>query len=123
MKPLADRDLSSLPPRLRFAFAPLVKRALGFAIGTAFGSVIFVLTVWTMFLPSEHDYIAILCQYFQGYSVSVKGAFIGLLWGFWTGFVTGWFMAFCRNFFVAAWIILIRAKAQLTANRDFLDHI
>ena len=48
---------------------------------------------------------------------------IGLLWGFATGFVMGWFVAFCRNLVVAASIFWIRTRAELSANRDFLDHI
>jgi hypothetical protein len=34
-----------------------------------------------------------------------------------------WFMAFCRNFFLAAWLLAVRAHAQLKQSRDILDHI
>jgi hypothetical protein len=53
----------------------------------------------------------------------LAGAFVGLGWGFATGFVAGWFFAFCRNLIVAASVFLIRAKAELSETRDFLDHI
>jgi len=46
-----------------------------------------------------------------------------LAWGFLSGFVLGWFFAFCRNVVVAGSIFLIRAKAELSQTRDFLDHI
>ena len=67
--------------------------------------------------------LALLSEYYAGYTVSLEGAFIGLLWGFATGFVMGWFVAFCRNLVLAASVFWIRTRAELSANRDFLDHI
>jgi hypothetical protein len=64
-----------------------------------------------------------LAQYFSGYSVSPTGAVIGGLWAGFVGFVAGWFLAFCRNFAIAVAVFLIRTRATLAANRDFLDHI
>ena len=94
--------------------------------GMAVGLGLFALTL--LDLAARHGVgkessLGLLNQYFAGYSVSVKGAFIGLLWGFATGFVMGWFVAFCRNLVVAASIFWIRTRAELSANRDFLDHI
>ena len=42
---------------------------------------------------------------------------------FFVGFVGGWFLAFCRNFVLAATVFWVRTKANLAASRDFLDHI
>lgn len=109
---------------LVLAFAPLHKRAFGVAIGTAAGLSLFVATlVYAAREPVEGEGLWLLIQYFRGYSISVTGAFAGLGWGFATGFVTGWFFAFCRNLAVAASVFLIRAKAELAQTRDFLDHI
>ena len=44
-------------------------------------------------------------------------------WGLWVGFMLGWFFAFARNFAIAVARIFFRAKAELAANRGFLDHI
>ena len=113
-----------LPRRVTLAFAPVHKRAFGVATGLATGLALFVLTLISLVLgPDAQQPLTLLNQYFAGYSVSPKGAVIGLLWGFGTGFVMGWFVAFCRNLVVAASIFWIRTRAELSANRDFLDHI
>jgi len=113
-----------LPRRVTLAFAPVHKRAFGVATGLAAGLALFVLTLISLTRgPDAQQPLTLLNQYFAGYSVSPKGAVIGLLWGFGTGFVMGWFVAFCRNLVVAASIFWIRTRAELSANRDFLDHI
>jgi hypothetical protein len=114
----------ALPQRVKLAFAPLHKRAFGTAAGIAVGLGLFVITMIEVVRnPTGPSPLTLLNQYFAGYSVSVKGAFIGLLWGLGTGFVMGWFLAFSRNLVMAASIFWGRARADLRANRDFLDHI
>lgn len=120
--PRNSRDV--LPPTVALAFAPLHKRAFGMAIGIASGLTFFLAT--TMFLlrtPEQGVGLALLSQYFKGYTVSWGGAFVGLAWGFVVGFVGGWFVAFCRNLVIAINIFIIRAKSELHQSRDFLDHI
>jgi hypothetical protein len=65
----------------------------------------------------------LLSQYFAGYSVSFRGALIGLAWGMAVGFCAGWFVAFVRNFVLAVSLFLLRERAELDETRDFLDHI
>ncbi len=109
---------------LALAFAPVHKRAFGVAIGTAFGVSLFVATlVYAAREPADNTGLWLLSQYFRGYSISVAGAFVGLGWGFVTGFVVGWFIVFCRNLVVASSVFLIRPNADLAENGDFLDHI
>ncbi len=121
----SDPDLSeSVEQKLALAFAPLHKRAFGVAIGTAVGVSLFIATlVYSIREPTGGLGLWLLIQYFKGYSISFVGAFVGLGWGFATGFVAGWFFAFCRNLIVATSVFLIRAKAELSETRDFLDHI
>ncbi len=118
-------ELKELPEELRFAFAPLVKRAMGVAVGLTFGLSLFLLNIGHLLLaPDRMQHLWLMRHYFAGYNPeSVGGALIGFLWALWTGFVMGWMFAAIRNFIVATWIIVIRAKANLQANRDFLDHI
>jgi hypothetical protein len=127
MRPLTlpPRDATDhLPHPVTLAFAPLHKRAFGIATGMAAGLGLFVLTIVEMLqIGSGRSPLTLLNEYFAGYTVSPRGAVIGLLWGFGTGFVMGWFVAFCRNLVVAASIFWIRTRAELRANRDFLDHI
>lgn len=117
--------LDELPPHLRFVFAPLIKRAMGFAVGCAAGSILVFLTVFQWSRTGVSDqYLWLLANYFPGYDPGTwHGPLVGFFWVFWCGFVMGWFFAMMRNLLVAIWTFSIRAKAQLEANRDFLDHI
>ncbi|MGH7616523.1 MAG: hypothetical protein ACREPM_04785, partial [Gemmatimonadaceae bacterium] len=113
-----------LPTPIRLAFAPLHKAAFGVACGTAMGAVIclFTLVGARPHAPDESP-LRLLSEYFAGYSVTPLGSIIGLAWGFVTGFVVGWFIAFVRNLTLAASVFWLRTRAELTATRDFLDHI
>ncbi len=108
---------------LALAFAPIHKRALGVAVGTACGVLVFALTVFHLVLHPQGLSLILLAQYFYGYEVSWKGAFIGLFWGFVTGFVMGWFVAFTRNFVTALRVFILKTKVDLARTKDFLDHI
>jgi hypothetical protein len=113
-----------LPQSLALAFAPLHKRAFGVAVGLATGLTVALITV--IFLARgkpEGVNLGLLQQYFWGYRASWTGVFVGLWWGFLSGFVAGWFLAFCRNAAIAISIFLIRTRSQLGNTRDFLDHI
>jgi hypothetical protein len=108
---------------LELAFRPLHKTAFGIAAGLAFGLLVFVATM-LQHARSENPYpLVLLAQYFYGYSVSLRGAFVGLFWGGVAGFAAGWFFAFCRNLAVATTVFLARTRAELEKLRDFLDHI
>ena len=112
-----------IPDDLALAFAPLHKRAFGMALGTVLGVFVFLVTVVAITFPEGRQSLSLLSNYFGGYTVSWQGAFIGLVWGWFVGFVIGWFTAYTRNFVLAAQIWLARAKQELGATRDFLDHI
>lgn len=109
---------------IALAFAPLHKRAFGFAIGTAAAVVVFLVTVvYILRAPEDGFQLGLLNQYFAGYSVSFGGAVVGAAWAFVSGFVAGWFLAFCRNLVIAVSIFIIRARSEMAQTRDFLDHI
>ena len=125
-------QLHARPPRpdstpsdqLALAFAPLHKRAFGTAVGAVCALLIFLVTlIHVVTSPVEAPNLSLLRYYFYGYETTLKGAFIGGFWGFVAGFVGGWFVAFCRNFVIAVSVFLTRARAELQATRDFLDHI
>ncbi len=126
--PIADRDspdtVEELPRSASLLFAPLDKRAFGVAVGAAVGLVIFGVTLLDLAVRSGSVAgLALLNQYFAGYSVSVSGAVIGLVWGIAVGFCAGWFVAFIRNLVLAVSLFLLRERAELDETRDFLDHI
>ncbi len=111
--------------RLLLAFAPLHKRALGLAFGSAGALLVFAVTVVHLLFVRPRDALNLylLREYFYGYSVSWTGALIGAWWGFFSGFVAGWFLAFARNFALALSLFITRTRAELQQSRDFLDHI
>jgi len=109
---------------IALAFAPLHKRALGTAVGAATGLLVFALTIFHVVVqPEEAIDLFLLREYFYGYTVSWPGAFIGLGWGFFVGFVSGWFLAFFRNLVIAISVFVTRTRVEMQATRDFLDHI
>jgi hypothetical protein len=55
--------------------------------------------------------------------VTWSGAVIGALWALFSGFVLGWFFAFGRNALMGLRLVVLRARADYAATRDFLDHI
>jgi hypothetical protein len=113
----------TLPPDLQLAFLPLHKRAFGMALGAATGLTCFAITAIALLRPDPDLNLRLLAEFFYGYTVTWRGAFVGLAWGFVMGFTAGWFTAFCRNLVIAASLWLTRTRAELSASRDFLDHI
>jgi hypothetical protein len=117
-----ESDASSA--RLVYATAPMHKRAFGIAVGVTAGTLIFLVTAFHLIVNSPDALnIALLGQYFFGYEVTWRGALIGLGWGFATGFVAGWFVAFIRNLVVTVTVFALKTRAELEQTSDFLDHI
>jgi hypothetical protein len=115
---------AGLTEALQLAFAPLHKRALGVAFGTAAALVVFLATaVYLLRQPDPGFDLALLSHYFTGYTVSWRGALVGAAWAWFAGFVMGWFVAFSRNVLLAGFLFVIRSRAELSQTRDFMDHI
>ena len=117
-----------LPATIKGAFAPLKKAALGCAFGVVGGLALFIFALVHL-LPGLRDLdtdggIGLLeYNFFSGYGPTVSGAFIGLLWGLFSGFVFGWLLAGLRNFGVAVWVAVAGAREQLRMDQEFLDEI
>ena len=125
---MAAPDLSTaeqeLETELAVAFAPLHKRCLGVAFGLVLGTLIAAATLLHMLRsPGEPYPLVLLQQYLVGYTVSPLGVLVGAAWGFWVGFVLGWFFAFMRNLVMVATSLLFRARAEFVQGRSFLDQI
>ena len=109
---------------LTFAFAPIHKGAMGVASGLVAGVLVAAVTaVHVLTRPADPMPLALLSQYFSGYTVTWTGVLVGLFWGAVTGFVAGWFAAFIRNLAVSIAVFGLRTKAALQQTADFLDHI
>jgi hypothetical protein len=80
--------------------APIV----GVVTGLVMGGAIFVATLYLILKGGDvvGPHLALLGQYFIGYTVTVPGSFVGLAYGFVTGFVIGYVVARLYNW-LAHW--------------------
>jgi hypothetical protein len=105
------------------AFARLDRTALGLAVGTLCGLGVFLATIILLIKGGEvvGPNLALLGQFFYGYTVTMTGAFVGLVYGFIVGFVVGWLIALLRNSLVSAYLISLKTRANLTSSLDSID--
>jgi hypothetical protein len=105
-------------------FARMDKLGTAIAVGSVCGLATFVATLWLIIMGVEvvGPYLQLLNQYFIGYTVTVKGAFIGMGYSFLWGFIWGWLFAYLRNLCLALFIYIVKKKAELLSFRDFFDH-
>jgi protoporphyrinogen oxidase len=106
------------------AFSKMDKFGFAAAIGTVTGLLIFAATLWLVIKggPVVGPNLRLLSQYFAGYSVTVKGAFIGMGYSFVWGFLFGWLFAYLRNVSLAYYIYRVKKKTEMLSFGDFLDH-
>jgi len=106
-------------------FARMDKLAFATAVGSVSGLLLFLATVWLVIKGGDvvGPNLRLLSQYFSGYTVTVKGAFIALGYSFVWGFLFGWLLAYLRNLFLALYIYGIKRKAELLSFKDFFDHL
>lgn len=74
----------------------------GLVTGVILGLGIFVATNWLLLKGGNPvgPHMALLGQFFLGYTVSFIGSLIGLLYGFVSGFIVGYSVAFLYNVFL-----------------------
>lgn len=106
------------------SLAKLDGLALGISIGTIFGLVTFLATNLLILKGGEQigQNLALLGQYFIGYTVTFAGSLIGLFYGFVSGFVLGWLTAFLRNFVVSIYLHILKIKSGVSAVNDYIDN-
>jgi len=105
------------------AFARLDRTALGIAVGTLCGLSVFLATIVLLLRGGEvvGPNLALLGQFFLGYTVTASGAFIGLAYGFAAGFLLGWLIGLLRNSLVSAYLLSLKTRATLTSSLDSID--
>jgi len=105
------------------AFAKLDRTALGIALGTLSGTVIFITTNVLLLKGGSHvgPNLALLGQFFAGYSVTFVGSLVGLAYGFTTGFLAGWLIAFLHNLFIRIYFYWIQWSANVSSLTDYID--
>jgi len=105
-------------------FAKVHAVALGISFGILFSSGILLATLVLLLKggPQVGRNLALLAQYFPGYSVTWGGSIVGAAYGLVVGFGLGWLTASLRNFVIAAFLHCIRLWSNLSADR-FLDGV
>ncbi len=106
------------------AFARMDSFAFATAIGTVAGLFMFLATIWLVIKDGGvvGPHLALLAQYFKGYTVTVEGALISFGFSFFWGFLFGWLYAYLRNLLLAYCIYRARKKVEMLTVKDFLDH-
>ena len=106
------------------AFARMDSLAFAAAVGSVSGLYLFLATLWLVIRggPVVGPNLALLSEYFAGYTVTVKGAFIALGYSFFWGFLFGWLYSYLRNLLLAYYIYRAKKKVELLTMKDFLDH-
>ncbi len=112
-----------LADELALAFAPIHKRALGVAVGVMVGLAVFLVTAVSVLRADPPEIIFLLHYFLPGHEVTWFGAVKGAVGAGFAAFVGAWFLAFCRNFVLAASVWIARTRAELAQTHDFLDHI
>lgn len=117
-------ERAALDRLLGGALARMDKLGFATALGSVSGLLIFLATILLILKGSQTvgPNLQLLSQYLFGYTVTVKGAFIGMAYSFSWGFLFGWLFAYLRNLFIAFFIYRVKRKAELLKFRDFLDH-
>ncbi len=75
---------------------------LGLSLGVLFGLAIFIATNFLVLKGGDHvgSHLRLLSQFFIGYEVTFLGSFIGLVYGFILGTLSGALIAWIYNKFV-----------------------
>ena len=105
------------------SFARLDRIALGVAFGVIVGLAVFSATVVLLFKGGDQvgPNLSLLGQYFIGYRVTWGGSFVGLVYGFASGFVLGWLAAFLRNLVLDIYLRIIKLRANLSSAQELFD--
>lgn len=72
---------------------------LGIVLGVVIGMMILLATLWLVLKGGENvgAHLSLLNNFYWGYSVTLSGSVVGLLYGFLTGFLGGVIIAWIYN--------------------------
>jgi len=110
---------------LPLAFPKLDRVALGLALGTTAGGLLFLVTLaLAIGRNGGHSFpLQLLSQYFPGYNdVTIWGSVLGLVYGFLAGFIGGWGFACLRNIALFLTLALIHRRAEWRLLRRLLEY-
>ncbi len=122
---LVPRPIADMPPRewIQQAFGRYDPVALGVALGTVLGLGLFLATAVLLLLGGEPvgPNLALLRNYFPGFEVTWRGAWLGLLEAAAGGFGFGYALAWLINGVVAREERVLLARIEAVPALDLLD--
>lgn len=122
--PVAGREVTA-GRAVQTVFAHLDPVALGIAVGTVSGILLFLATVILLLKggPVVGPRLGLLRHYFIGFTVTWAGAFVALLEAGVVGFILGFASATLRNWMLAAYATLLKRRALAAERRDLLGRM
>ena len=118
------RELQQLVPErlLIRLFGRMDKLGFATAVGTVSALYMFLATIWLAIkgVPTGTPDIAFLGEYFAGYTMTIKGAFIAFLYTFFYGFLFGWMFAYLRNLLITFYLFYVKKKSEFLSIKDFM---
>ena len=75
-------------------------KAFALALGFWWAAIIFLTTWWMILVVDGTNSMTFFEKLYPGYSVSLMGSIIGLVWAFFCGAINGAIIAWLYNFFV-----------------------
>ena len=123
--PVTPEEEALADELIEAVFARLDAVALGAAAGAVMGLGVFLATAILLLKggPVVGPTLSLLSQYLIGYSVSWRGALVGLIEGGIVGFVLGSLTGWSWNWMHRVYAYLVRRKAEADAERDLLDKV
>ncbi|HWO41817.1 MAG TPA: NAD(P)/FAD-dependent oxidoreductase [Candidatus Eisenbacteria bacterium] len=120
-----QRITEALEETLPAVFPKLDRFAFGAALGAAGAVSLFLATLILLLKGGDPvgPNLQLLGQYFPGYKVTPYGAFLGLGYGFLSGFAGGWLFAFLRNLTMFITMALMRRQAERQLLKRLLQYI
>jgi len=120
-----EAPLEVLQDTLARAFGKLDRVAFGISVGAVMGVGLCLLTLYVALAEGDvvGGNLALLEQYFPGYSVSYTGSLLGLVYGGSTGLVGGWLFALFRNCAVFLYMRFVRSRAELGQLKRMFDYL
>ena len=94
------------------------------AVGLTCGLALLLATLILVLMDGEvvGPRLALLGQYFPGFTVTPEGSLLGLLYGSFLGFVGGWSTAFLRNVTVFVYMAASRRRTERQLMRRLLEY-
>jgi hypothetical protein len=77
--------------------AKLHSTKFGLAVGILAAMSMVVFSLWVMYVGTGRELVALLSQFYFGYSDTLLGMLVGVLYGFIDGFIGGFLLATIYN--------------------------